>query len=1133
MRPGKEQALEPDPLWYKDAVIYELHVRAFHDSDGDGVGDFRGLTDKLDYLQDLGVTALWLLPFNPSPLRDDGYNIADYRGVHAAYGNLRHFRTFLKEAHRRGVRVITELVINHTSDEHPWFRRAMRARPGTSHRDFYVWSDTPERYRDARVIFQDFEQSNWTWHPQAEAYYWHRFYAHQPDLNYDNPEVVAAVKEVLDFWMDMGVDGMRLDAIPYLVEREGTNCENLQATHEVLKDLRKHLDANYDNRMLLAEANQWPEDAAAYFGEGDECHMNFHFPLMPRLFMAVRMEDRFPIIDILQQTPDIPDAAQWAVFLRNHDELTLEMVTDEERDYMYRAYAHEDRMRVNLGIRRRLAPLLGNNRRLIELLNGLLCSMPGTPVLYYGDEIGMGDNVFLGDRNGVRTPMQWSSDRNAGFSRANPQRLYLPVTIDPEYHFETVNVEAQQNNPSSLLWWMKRLIALRRRHRVFGRGSIEFLYPENHKVLAFMREYRPGDGRDVERVLVVANLSRFVQAVELDLSAYRGMTPVELFGRTPFPQIGDLPYFLTLGPHGFYWFTIDHARDEIWMGFRAQEEVEAPETADDLPVLTTTGGWQQLFRGRAAAAFERALPRILATRRWFGGKARTLQHVHVVEAVPVPTDGDACELVILRAEYSDGEPETYVLPIAFVEQQYADRVLADIPAAVLARVRPRADTGDEGLLFDAMWKREFAAMLLTLVERRRRIPAVDGEIQASPMRVYRQLRKGANTLEGSVLRAEQSNTSVIYGDRFILKLFRRVEQGTNPDLEVSRFLTERARFPHVPPVAGVIVYRRPRGEPLTLALLQGYVPNEGDAWAYTLDTLGRYYELALSELHDGGGRPPLPKQRFSELARDPIPEDVYTRIGHYVASAELLGQRTAELHLALASDTEDRAFAPEEFSTLYQRSLYQSMRTLTRKTFQLLRRTLDQLQDVREEADQLLEREAEILDRFRDLTAGKLETVRIRIHGDYHLGQVLHTGRDFVIIDFEGEPARPLGERRLKRSPLRDVAGMLRSFHYAAYAGLFEQDERGVIGGPDQRAGLELWTRYWHTWISAAYLHRYLATAGRVAFIPNGHDEMCTLLDAYLLEKGIYELAYELNNRPTWVRIPLQGVLQLLAPRTP
>ncbi len=519
---------EVDPLWFKDAVIYETHVRAFADSDGDGIGDFRGLTSRLDYLADLGVTAIWLLPFYPSPLRDDGYDISDYDAVNPMYGTVRDFRRFVEEAHARDLKVITELVINHTSDRHPWFQRAVRAAPGSPERDFYVWSDTDDRWPETRVIFQDFEASNWTWHREAGAYYWHRFYHHQPDLNFDNPLVREAVTDALDHWAEMGVDGMRLDAIPYLFERDGTNNENLPETHDYLKELRAHLDERWPGRMFLAEANQWPEDAAAYFGDGDECHMNFHFPLMPRLYMSVAMEDRFPILDILEQTPEIPDNTQWAVFLRNHDELTLEMVTDEERDYMRRVYASDPQMRINLGIRRRLAPLLANDRRLLELMNALLFSLPGTPVIYYGDEIGMGDNVYLGDRDGVRTPMQWNGDRNAGFSSAHPQKLYLPVIIDPEYHFETVNVEAQQSNERSLWWWMKRTIALRRRHPVFGRGGIRFLHPDNPKVLAFVREHED------ETMLVVANLSRHAQATTLDLGEFAGRHPVEMFGATAF-----------------------------------------------------------------------------------------------------------------------------------------------------------------------------------------------------------------------------------------------------------------------------------------------------------------------------------------------------------------------------------------------------------------------------------------------------------------------------------------------------------------------------------------------------------------------------------------------------------------------
>jgi maltose alpha-D-glucosyltransferase/alpha-amylase len=593
---------DDERLWYKDAVFYELRIRSFFDSDGNGIGDLRGLAEKLDYLQDLGVTALWLLPFYPSPLRDDGYDIADYESVHPDYGSLRDFRNFLREAHRRGLRVVTELVLNHTSDQHPWFQRARRSPPGNRYRDFYVWSDTPTRYADARIIFKDFEHSNWSWDPVAGAYFWHRFYANQPDLNFDNPDVRRAVTQTMDFWLEMGVDGLRLDAVPYLFEREGTSCENLPETHKFLKELRAHIDKEFPNRMLLAEANQWPEDAVTYFGQGDECHAAFHFPIMPRLFMAIEMEDRHPIIDILDQTPAIPETCQWVLFLRNHDELTLEMVTDEERDYMVRAYAADPHARINLGIRRRLAPLLGNNRRKIELMNALLFSLPGTPVIYYGDEIGMGDNIYLGDRNGVRTPMQWSPDRNAGFSDVNPQRLVLPIVVDPEYHYEAINVETLQGNPNSLLWWTKRIVDLRKQHHAFGRGTLQPLTPRNRKVLAFYR--RAGD----ETLLIVANLSRFPQYVELDLREFAGRVPRELFGHIEFPPIGQLPYLLTLGPYGFYWFELAHS-----------ETRPAPEMADggELPTVEVIGSWDAIFDAPARDALDAVLARYVRGRRWF------------------------------------------------------------------------------------------------------------------------------------------------------------------------------------------------------------------------------------------------------------------------------------------------------------------------------------------------------------------------------------------------------------------------------------------------------------------------------------------------------------------------------------
>jgi len=1106
-------ALDGDPLWYKDAIVYELHVRAFFDSDGDGVGDFRGLTEKLDYLQDLGVTAIWLLPFYPSPLKDDGYDMSDYAGVHPDYGTLRDFQMFLREAHRRGLRVITELVLNHTSDQHPWFQRSRRAPPGSRRRDSYVWSDSPDKYREARIIFKDFESSNWTWDPLAKAYYWHRFYQHQPDLNYDNPRVRRVMLGVVDFWLRMGVDGLRLDAVPYLYEREGTSCENLPESHTFLKELRRRVDEKFRSRMLLAEANQWPDDAVAYFGDGDECHMAFHFPLMPRLFMAIRMEDRFPIIEILEQTPAICETCQWALFLRNHDEMTLEMVTDEERDYMNRVYAHDPQMRINLGIRRRLAPLLRNNRRQIELMNALLCSMPGTPVIYYGDEIGMGDNIYLGDRNGVRTPMQWSADRNAGFSRANPQKLYLPVIIDPEYHYEAVNVETQQSNPHRLLWWMKRLIALRKRYKAFGRGSIEFLHPDNRKILAFVRRYQE------ERILVVANLSRFVQGVELELSGFNGMVPVELFGRTAFPPIGESPYFLSLGPHAFYWFALEPQRVE------APLAIAAPDS--QVPTLVVTGSWESTFRGRGKAALEAVLPHYLKPRRWFGGKARAMRSVNIIEAIPIAQGRERPKfyVTLLRVDYFEGEAETYVLPLAFAAGGRADQVLREFPQAAVVRLEVE---GEEGLLFDALWDEGFCGALLQAIARRRRFDGTAGELAAGSTKALRQLWDATEEpLTPSVLKAEQSNTSVIYGDRFILKLFRRLDEGVNPDLEIGRLLTEKTTLTHVPPLAGFIEYRRGRQEPLTLAILQGLVPKEGDAWQYTLDELERYFERVLTDRPEAE-EVAVPARSLLDLAEEAPPRLAADLIGPYLESARLLGERTADLHVALASALDDPSFVPEPMSPFSQRSIYQSMRSLTGQVFQLLRQRLQEIpEELSDEAQQLLGLEETILQRFQSILGGKSTAMLIRCHGDYHLGQVLYTGKDFVIIDFEGEPARPLSERRIKRCALRDVAGMLRSFHYAVYATLFNH-RVSVPVRPEDIAALEPWARFWYRWVSAAFLKAYLAEASQVPFLPQGRDELQVLLDAHLLEKAIYELGYELNNRPDWIGIPLQGILDLV-----
>jgi len=1109
-RKEKRFPLADDPLWYRDAVFYEIHVRAFCDSRGDGVGDFPGLAQKLDYLQELGVTALWLLPFCPSPLKDDGYDMADYTGVHPMYGDLKDVEAFLREAHRRGLRVVTELALNHTSDQHPWFQRARRSKPDSPWRDFYVWSDTPEKYQDARIIFKDFEPSNWAWDPVAKAYYWHRFYAHQPDLNYDNPRVRKAITEVVDFWFELGVDGLRLDAVPYLYEREGTNCENLSETHTFLKELRRHVDRKFSNRLFLAEANQWPEDAAAYFGNGDECHMNFHFPLMPRLFMAIHTENRFPILDILQQTPAIPENCQWGIFLRNHDELTLEMVTDEERDYMYRVYAHDPQMRINLGIRRRLAPLLGNHRRRIELMNGLLFSLPGSPILYYGDEIGMGDNVYLGDRNSVRTPMQWSADRNAGFSRANPQKLYLPIIIDPEYHYEAINVDAQQNNPHSLLWWMKRLIALRKRYKAFGRGTLEFLQPDNPKILAFLRRH------EEECVLVVANLSRFVQYVELDLSAFKGVHPIEMFGRVTFPAIGDLPYLLTLGPHSFFWFTLAPLRE-------TPIEVADASSAVTLQINDTC---DRLFREEHREALTPLLVDYLKGRRWFGGKARTIRSAVVPEILNFPFGSDVAHLASISVSYTDGDPETYVLPLVIATKEKAARVEQDLPQAIVAHLKG-ADA--EGVLYEAVWENDFCQALLDAIARRRRFKGALGELVGVPTRAIRGLRGSSDTpLPSSLLSAEQSNTSIVYGENLILKLFRRVDDGINPDLEISRFLSEQAAFPHCAPLAGALEYRRSRGETMTIAILHGYTTNQGDAWRYTLDALGRYCENALTHL--SATQPVAPVTPLLALTEEEAPSAVGEMIGSYLASARLLGQRTAEMHIALASEPDDPLFAPEAFSTLYQRSLYQSMRSLTIQSFQLLRQRLKHLPEAAlAEARQILDQEDAVLRHFQDILHHKMAAMRTRYHGDFHLGQVLYTGKDFVIIDFEGEPARPLSERRMKRSPIRDVAGMLRSFHYVAYTALFDQVNSGALNAhPEGVAALEPWMQQWYTWVSSAFLGAYLDSAGRGSFIPRNRADLQILLNVFLLEKAVYELSYELNNRPDWVRVPLRGILQLL-----
>ena len=1090
-------SLPDDPLWFKDAVIYQMHVRAFADGNGDGVGDFRGLIGKLDYLRQLGVTALWLLPFYPSPLRDDGYDTADYYAVHPSYGTLDDFKEFLDEAHKRGLRIITEVVINHTSDQHPWFQRARVSPVASSERNFYVWSDTADRYADARIIFKDFELSNWTWDPVANAYYWHRFYSHQPDLNFDNPAVQKAVLDVVDFWLGLGVDGLRLDAIPYLFEREGTSCENLPETHQFLRDLRAHVDANFKNKMLLAEANQWPEDAAAYFGSGDECHMAFHFPVMPRLFMALQMEDRLPVVDILDQTPAIPANCQWAMFLRNHDELTLEMVTDEERDYMYRTYAADQRARINLGIRRRLAPLLGNSRRKIELMNMLLLSLTGTPIIYYGDEIGMGDNIYLGDRNGVRTPLQWSSDRNAGFSTTRQQQqLYMPVIIDSEYHYEAVNVETQEVNVSSLLWWTRRTIAIRRRYKAFSRGSIEFLFPDNGKLLVFVREF------EGEKILVVANLSRFTEAVELDLSRWVGFTPVEVFSQNRFPTIKEQPYFFTFGPHNCYWLSLEPETAAAQSGM----EYTAP-------TLEMEPRWEPVLAGMAGSVFEEGiLPSYLKSCRWFGGKAHILRSVCVTATLPLTAAGrEAGRLAFLQANYLDIPPEIYLLPLQIAPAEEGKKLLADTGQQPIARL---LHAENDYFLFDALYDPSFREALLEIIVSKASLPIGNSSITGISSKLLEEDRvtKGEVALASKVLKAEQSNSAIVYGDQYFLKLYRKLDEGENPDEELIRHLSEKQKFGNVPPFCGVIGVGRAGTPPRVVALLVGLVPNVGDAWTYTLDSLGRYFERVLAQKPDAA------------VANDAVALDELIG-GVYPERVRLLAQRTGEMHLALAAKTADADFAPEAYTGFSQRSLYQSMRSTTKRMTQLLKKKLGAIPEkYRQEAAEMIKLEWEILRRQARVLQGRIVAVKTRVHGDYHLGQVLNTGKDFVITDFEGEPARPLSERRMKRSPLRDVAGMLRSFHYAIHSALSQQK---TLSEEDTEF-LKPWGEIWAHWVRDVFLEAYLATTKGAPFIPADAETLAGMLDALLLEKACYEVVYELNNRPDWMYIPLRGIRRIL-----
>ena len=1238
----KKLASATDPLWYKDAIIYELHVRAFSDLNGDGIGDFPGLLTKLDYLQDLGVTCIWLLPFFPSPLRDDGYDISNYIDVNPAYGTLNDFKLFLDAAHKRNMQVMIELVINHTSDQHPWFKGARIAPPGSEARDMYVWSSNDQLFKDARIIFTDTEKSNWTWDETAKAYYWHRFFSHQPDLNFDNPRVIEEVLKAMRFWLDMGVDALRMDAIPYLVERDGTSCENLPETHKVIKTIRATIDAEYANRLVLAEANQWPSDVRPYFGDGDECHMAFHFPLMPRIYMALRQEDRLPITDIMAQTPAIPDNCQWGLFLRNHDELTLEMVTNDERDYMYFAYSVDPRMRVNVGIRRRLAPLVDNNRRRIELLNSLLLSFPGTPILYYGDEIGMGDNIYLGDRNGVRTPMQWNSDRNAGFSRCDPARLYFPVVMDPIYGYQVINVEAQLSDPSSLLHWTRNMIALRKLFQVFGRGTLRFLNPENRKILAYLRDLDRGDGSH-ETVLCVANLSRFAQPVSLDLAEYAGFEPVEMLGYVPFPAIDETPYALSLAPYSFLWLEFQPASTKADPlpppHLETTEDNAAVQAAEhDLQAIT----WPGLLAGTRLPLLESALQDWLPRQRWFGAKTRKIQSVHVFDWVEIPISISANATISATADllddstvppavlyvevgYPDGPSDTYQLPLAFSTASDADELTVSNPQSIVATL---PTPSGPGVLHDATTREDFRQNLLSLIARNASLPlstpgpAAPGvassllavppaelssmpsvepkpdqailasaqpvtglpvapvPITAQPGEAAAPPRSDAATAQSSGAQsqslrdsptagtpvshtgnlearassaflgapvsehlssragsAEQSNTSLIYGKQLILKLFRRLQSGKNPDVEIGSFLTDVVHFPHIAPFMGEITMTAANGEKTTVAMLQELVANQGDGWQWFLEQLSGFFSsVAALPVPPEAPTPSFMNDR--EALREAL-----EYAGPSIKAVALLGRRTAEMHLALASPTDDPAFAAEPFTSQDLIRDARRIETQITSAFEAIKAKISTLDDeAADNAGLLLSRRLALVARTHSITGIAAAGQRIRIHGDYHLGQTLRTSGasrehgiesaeadgDFVLLDFEGEPARLLAERRQKQSPLKDVAGMIRSLSYAAHSGLDQfltrNQEDAATRDYEKLTALAI---FWQNSASCEFLHTYRETiAANPALLPSAPQSQA-LLDAYLLEKALYELLYELNNRPSWLRIPLAGILAL------
>ena len=1078
--------------WYKDAVIYQVHVRSFADSNRDGIGDFPGLTEKLDYIVNLGITAIWLLPFYPSPLRDDGYDIADYRKVHPDYGTIADFRRFLKVAHAKGLKVITELVLNHTSDQHAWFQRSRRAKPGSKWRNYYVWNDNDQKYAEARIIFKDFETSNWNWDSTAQAYYWHRFYRHQPDLNYEEPAVRQEIFRVVDYWFSMGVDGLRMDAVPYLYEKEGTDCENIPTTHAFLKDLRRHVDSRYPNRMLLAEANGWPEDVVQYFGDDDECHMAFHFPLMPRIYLSVGMENAWPVIDAVAKTPVTSENCQWALFLRNHDELTMEMLTEEERDFFVKLYAPDPRSRINLGIRRRLAPLLNGNRRKLELLNALLLSLPGSPVIYYGDEIGMGDNIYLGDRNGVRTPMQWSADRNAGFSQANPQKLALPVITEPQYHYESVNVEAQEQNPNSFLWWLRRMIALRNRYASFGRGTISFPSSDNDKVLSFIRSL------DQETILIVANVSRFVQHVNLDLSAWIGMVPHEIMGGSSFPTIESSAYGISIGPHSFYWFRLERKQ------LRGRPLCSSPE------ILTHDFSIQDLS----------SIEDLLSPSVWQKMSIRLPSFLMALPMQPVGCDVRAATIVdgfilpdarhILYVVRAETAAVSSVRTAVFLALHHRS---TDKSERLLAKIRIN---GDQYNLADAAFDTDWHSWIYDFALSQRRIQGRTGALSTSRFSIF---AKPPEISRPEMVNADHNHLSLVFRPHHVLKIFRQLDEGFHPEKELGRFLQEETRFKKSPGIQASIEYWGSNDSPCTLAVLHTFIPHRSNGVQYMHDSLMPYFESALMP---GAGLEKLLPPNLSplRLALAPPNEQIRIAIGPMMETAGRIGRLTHDLHVALASSPTDTAFAPERYTLHYQKQISHGMRR--RLDFSLLQ--LLETQPLLEAPLQIkfdaIQRRRPLMESlFKQLEQKLFHAYRIREHGDYHLGQLLIDERgEWWIIDFEGQPLRPLSERRIKRSPLRDVASMLWAFYMCVHS-MADNHIANLLPGPD-KSTLNQIADVWCRWVSAAFLRAYFTAAHELdPHHPAGfhriHDA-ALLLDCFCLDQGLEKIERDIarNGHP-------------------